>query len=466
MITDRERFRDSVRYVADLAVVLIAWLVAYPIRFNLIPLLIPHVPPFADYAWLGALALLIWMVVMRLRPLIPLSRAGGLQEMLFTGLQRHIFAFVTFLVLTMFVSAYKPSRIVFLIFLVLSTAGIVAVRLILFRAIRKQIQRGEGISRVLVVGTGELALKLVRRLRQRADLGLQVVGLLADKADEVSQVIEDLPVLGTADQVQSVVEAQRIDRVFVALPMSAHERLRVVLQNLESEMVDVKVVPDLLDYVVLQSSVEDLDGLPIISLKQVPLSGWGAVAKRIFDFCFAAAVLFFGSPVFLLLAALTKLTSPGPVFYKQERMGLDGRVFDIYKYRSMRVDAEEQSGAVWAVEGDPRRTRFGAFLRKSNLDEIPQFINVLRGEMSVVGPRPERPVFIEKFRNEIPKYMLRHKVKAGLTGWAQVKGWRGNTDLNRRIECDLYYIENWSFWFDLRIIWLTVFSRAGRKNAY
>ncbi|HPM78490.1 MAG TPA: undecaprenyl-phosphate glucose phosphotransferase [bacterium] len=466
MITDRERFRDSVRYVADLAVVLVAWLVAYPIRFDLIPLRIPHVPPFADYAWLGALALLIWTVVMRLRPLLPVSRAGGLQEMLFTGLQRHIFAFVTFLVLTMFVSAYKPSRIVFLIFLTLSSAGIVAVRLILFQANRRQIRRGEGLSRVLVVGTGELALKLVRRLRQRADLGLQVVGLLADKAEEVSQVLEDTPVLGTADQVQSVVEAQCIDRVFVALPMSAHERLRVVLQHLESEMVDVKVVPDLLDYVVLQSSVEDLDGLPIISLKQVPLSGWGAVAKRLFDFGFAATVLTLGSPVFLLLALLTKLTSPGPVFYKQARMGLDGRVFDIYKYRSMRVDAEEQSGAVWAVEGDPRRTRFGAFLRKTNLDEIPQFINVLRGEMSVVGPRPERPVFIEKFRNEIPKYMLRHKVKAGLTGWAQVKGWRGNTDLNRRIECDLYYIENWSFWFDLRIIWLTVFSRAGRKNAY
>jgi exopolysaccharide biosynthesis polyprenyl glycosylphosphotransferase len=177
-------------------------------------------------------------------------------------------------------------------------------------------------------------------------------------------------------------------------------------------------------------------------------------------------VLLLGSPAFAGLAAAVKLSSPGPVFYRQKRMGLDGKVFDIYKYRSMRVDAESQSGAVWAVENDPRRTRFGAFIRRTNLDELPQFLNVLRGEMSVVGPRPERPEFIEQFRQQIPKYMLRHKAKAGLTGWAQVNGWRGNTDLRSRIACDLYYIENWSFWLDLRIIWMTLFSSKARENAY
>ena len=188
--------------------------------------------------------------------------------------------------------------------------------------------------------------------------------------------------------------------------------------------------------------------------------------KRVFDFVFSAAVLVAGAPVFFVIALAIKLSSKGPVFYKQERMGLDGRVFQLYKFRSMRMDAEAQTGAVWAKENDPRRTKVGAFLRRTNVDELPQFYNVLRGEMSVVGPRPERPVFIEKFRKQIPKYMLRHKAKAGLTGWAQVNGWRGDTDLQRRIECDLFYVENWSFWLDLRIIWMTLFSTASRKNAY
>jgi len=466
MITQRERFAYSVQTVADLLVVVAAWLCAYPLRFGLLPLRIQHVPSFWSYAWLAILAALVWAVGMRLRTPLDPQPSSSLQRRLFIGLQRHLLSFVIFVVITFFVSAYKPSRIVLLIFLLLSTTGVAFVRIGVYRLQKARIAKGKGVTRVLIVGTGDLAQAIVKRLQARPDLGLQVSGMLTDDAGQVGQKIDELPVLGTVEQVQQLVDEHAINSVYVALPLDAHDRLKVVLANLEQEMVDVKVVPDLMEFVVLQSSIEDFAGLPVISLKQVPISGWGVVAKRVFDVLFAATVLVIGSPVFLLISLAIKLSSRGPVLYAQERMGLDGRTFDLYKFRSMRVDAEQSTGAVWAVQDDPRRTKIGALLRKTNLDELPQFFNVLRGEMSVVGPRPERPVFIEQFRGQIPKYMLRHKMKAGLTGWAQVNGWRGNTDLQKRIESDLYYIENWSFWLDLRIIWMTVFSKASREHAY
>jgi exopolysaccharide biosynthesis polyprenyl glycosylphosphotransferase len=196
------------------------------------------------------------------------------------------------------------------------------------------------------------------------------------------------------------------------------------------------------------------------------LRGWGAVIKRLTDMTLSAVALVILSPIFLILAAAVRATSPGPIFYAQERMGLDGRRFRMYKFRSMRVDAETKSGAVWAQVGDDRRTPIGALLRATSLDELPQFWNVLVGDMSLVGPRPERPVFVSKFRHEIDHYMLRHKVKAGITGWAQVNGWRGNTSLDERIRCDLHYIKNWSYSFDLKILCMTVLKGFVNKNAY
>ncbi len=464
MIGERSRLTQSALFAADLAVVAAAWLVAYPIRFNLLPLYVPHVPPFGMYAWLAALAVLVWAVVLRLRPLV--GERNGAYGRLMPFLQQHALAAIAFVVLTFFVSEYKPSRVVIAIFLTISTAVMVGARLLLRRVQRAQFRAGKGVTRCLVAGTGNAARTLVARLHAQPELGEKAVGFLTDQPAEVGTALDGLPVLGLVENVQATVQAQLARRVYVALPLSKHDLLQKVLDNLGEELVDVKVVVDLMDFVVLRSAVEDFAGLPIVSLKQTPMSGWGAAAKRAFDIVFAGAALVCGSPVLGAIAAAIKLDSPGPVLYRQTRMGLDGKVFDICKFRSMRADAETATGAVWAVADDPRRTRLGAFLRRTNLDELPQFWNVLRGDMSVVGPRPERPVFIDEFRTEIPKYMLRHKVKAGLTGWAQVNGWRGNTDLRHRIECDLYYIENWSFWLDLRIIWMTIFSRKARENAY
>jgi exopolysaccharide biosynthesis polyprenyl glycosylphosphotransferase len=228
----------------------------------------------------------------------------------------------------------------------------------------------------------------------------------------------------------------------------------------------VKVVPDLLQVIALRARLEDLDGVPVININDVPLQGFNTIVKRTIDIAISAAALLVLAIPFGLLAALVRLTSRGPVFYYQERMGLDGKRITIVKFRSMFEDAEAESGPVWARENDPRVTPLGRLLRKSNLDELPQLWNVLRGDMSIVGPRPERPHFVEQFKHRIPQYMLRHKVKAGLTGWAQVNGWRGNTSIEKRIEYDLYYIEHWSVSLDLKIMWLTLLRGFFHKHAY
>jgi Undecaprenyl-phosphate glucose phosphotransferase len=239
-----------------------------------------------------------------------------------------------------------------------------------------------------------------------------------------------------------------------------------LLESTSRECVDVKVVPDLLQVIALRARLEDLDGVPVINVNDIPLQGFNSVLKRGLDVVISSAALLVLALPIGLVALLVRITSRGPVLYRQERMGLDGKSFTIVKFRSMYDDAERATGPVWAQQNDPRVTPLGRFLRRSNLDELPQLWNVLRGDMSIVGPRPERPHFVEQFKHRIPQYMLRHKVKAGLTGWAQVNGWRGNTPLEKRIEYDLYYIENWSVRLDLKIIWLTLVKGFFHKHAY
>ena len=226
------------------------------------------------------------------------------------------------------------------------------------------------------------------------------------------------------------------------------------------------MVPDIIRFASLRGGVEEFEGVPFIHLRESPLYGWNQLFKRGFDLVFGGLTLILAAPLMAAIAVAIRLISPGPIFYRQERMGLDGQRFRMLKFRTMPVDAEARSGPVWAQPGDPRRTRLGSLLRRFSLDELPQLLNVLRGEMSLVGPRPERPVFVEEFRRKIPGYMLRHKVKAGITGWAQVNGWRGNTSLERRIEYDLHYIERWSLGFDLKILLLTLLTIFRGRNAY
>jgi exopolysaccharide biosynthesis polyprenyl glycosylphosphotransferase len=239
-----------------------------------------------------------------------------------------------------------------------------------------------------------------------------------------------------------------------------------MIQKVLGKLPEIKVIPASWEFLGLRGGLDELDGLPIVSLQGSPLFGWDRVSKRTFDLILGGLVSIIASPLMFIIGLFARLTSKGPVFYKQERVGMDGQTFEMLKFRTMRADAEKETGPVWAAEGDSRRTKLGVFLRKTSLDELPQLFNVLKGEMSLVGPRPERPNFVEEFRNQVPQYMLRHKIKAGMTGWAQINGWRGNTSLEKRIEHDLYYIQNWSIGFDLKILFMTIWKGFFSKSAY
>jgi Undecaprenyl-phosphate glucose phosphotransferase len=276
-------------------------------------------------------------------------------------------------------------------------------------------------------------------------------------------------VVATLDETREAVEQYGVDQLYVALPLEDHARIVPLVRSLRNECVDIKVVPDVVQYATIKAALEDLDGIPIISLNEVPLQGWNSMMKRLMDVAASALLLFALTvvPVFPIIAVLIKLFGgQGPVFLRQERMTLDGKTFQIFKFRTMVDEAEKNTGPVFATSDDPRRTTVGIWLRRFNLDELPQLINVFLGDMSLVGPRPERPPFVAQFRERIPEYMRRHRVKSGITGWAQVNGWRGNTSIEKRIEHDLYYIENWSLLLDLKILILTLFRGFGQKHAY
>jgi len=356
------------------------------------------------------------------------------------------------------------SRATLFIFMVCAMMFVIVGRTFVRAAVERRHRAGRDLDRVLIAGNGDLARAVVARMNAHRDqLGFRIVGYLRNGTD---QQLDGLECLGTIDDAERVVDAQNVDHVFVALPHASSQAMMALLDRLVRTVVSVHVVPDLLQFMVLRSRVEDIDGLPTINLSDTPLEGWSRFGKRAFDLVVAAVALIFLSPLMLLVALAIWIEDRGPIFYRQVRMGLDGKPFDILKFRSMRVGAETTTGAVWAEKDDPRRTHVGRIIRAWSFDELPQLWNVLMGDMSVVGPRPERPQFVEQFRAEFPHYMLRHKVRAGMTGWAQVHGWRGNTSIRMRIEHDLYYIENWSLMLDVKILFMTVVHGLRHENAY
>ncbi|MDQ3280381.1 MAG: undecaprenyl-phosphate glucose phosphotransferase [Acidobacteriota bacterium] len=356
------------------------------------------------------------------------------------------------------------SRATLALFLACAMLITIIGRSIVRAVVASRHRAGKDLDRVLIAGNGELARAVYERMRaQRDQLGFHVAGYLRNGSDGE---IEGLPCLGSIAEAEEIVRRERIDHVFVALPHASSEAMMTLLDRLVRSCLSIHVVPDLLQFMVLRSRVDDLDGLPTINLSEAPLEGWSRFVKRAFDLVVASLALIVFAPVMLLIAVAIWIEDRGPIFYRQKRMGLDGKPFEIVKFRSMRVGAESQTGAVWAEKDDPRRTRVGRVIRAWSFDELPQLWNVLVGDMSVIGPRPERPEFVEQFRAEFPHYMLRHKVRAGMTGWAQVHGWRGNTSIRMRIEHDLYYIENWSLLLDLKILFMTVVRGWRHENAY
>lgn len=326
--------------------------------------------------------------------------------------------------------------------------------------------KGRNQRSVVIVGVSERGRQIARRLHQAAWTGLRVEGYFDERCPTRTGNDPWLPCLGTLKDLADYVERNRIDQVWLSYPLKAEDRVKEALYALRHSTVDVRYVLDIFAFNLCNHSINEVAGVPILNLSASPLRGMNAFVKELEDRLLALAILTAVSPLMIAIAIGVKLSSPGPVFYRQERVSWNNRRFMMLKFRSMPVDVEKNSGAVWAKAGEERATMFGAFLRKTSLDELPQFINVLKGDMSIVGPRPERPVFVEQFKDEIPMYMKKHMVKAGITGWAQIHGWRGDTNLSKRIEHDIYYIENWSFWLDVKIVFLTLFKGFINKNAY
>jgi len=446
-----------------------AFILAYGIRFEsgLIPVQKGY-PPIEQYINVLPFVALLTPLAFQIQGVYRLRRGRSRVDDFFAVLIGSIVAvvfgqFSTLYVQAYFVSeaaklrgAYEVSQWVWALFLGLTVAFTYASRSAVRELLERRWRAGIGLKRILIAGAGDLGRMVADRILQHRELGYQVIGFVDDRAGGDHLGHRGLPILGTLAEIGDISHRERIDHLYVALSLEEHAKLLDVMAVASREVIDVKVVPDLLQFIALRARLEDLDGLPVINVNDVPLQGVNAWIKRAIDIALSAATLVVLALPLALIAALVKWTSRGPVFYQQERMGLDGRAFTVYKFRSMYLDAEEATGPVWARDNDPRTTPLGYWLRRFDFDELPQFWNVLRGDMSIVGPRPERPFFVEQFKHRIPQYMLRHKVKAGITGWAQVNGWRGNTSLEKRIEYDLYYIENWSVGLDIKIMWLTV----------
>jgi Undecaprenyl-phosphate glucose phosphotransferase len=463
VFTRFQRFYNSIKLFADVAALALAFTLAYLTRFSGL-MAYESTPPVEDTLVILTVALVVFPLTFRQANLYTTNRARSHVGEVFEVFKSTILA-TTLLVALTFFFYERYSRATILLFTVYGFVLVSAVRLG-FRAVFNELRRrGFNEKRILVVGAGDLGQRVVDTIDEHRELGFTVMGLLTRKPEKVGTSIKGRPVLGTITELGEVLDREQVDQVILALPLEDQPLLKDLMEQLALRTVDVKLVPDLFNYVTLRGGLEEFGGLPIISLQGAPLEGWNLIAKRVFDVIFSSLLILVTGPVMLVLAALVKLTSRGPVFYRQERMGMDGHLFAMLKFRTMRTDAEAQ-GAQFATADDPRRTPIGAFLRKYSLDELPQFFNVLVGDMSLVGPRPERPVFIEEFKKQIPRYHLRHMVKSGVTGWAQINGLRGNTSIKERIDYDLYYIENWSLLFDLKILLRTAFGGFLSKNAY
>lgn len=322
------------------------------------------------------------------------------------------------------------------------------------------------VDNLIVVGGGSVAYDLAVRTKHSPMLGYNILGMVTKEGLQ-SEAFPGIKVLGSYQQLADIIDTLQVEQVIIALPDAKRSELVELINLCQRGQVDVKVYPDVLAYMSGDMNIDDLGGTPLITVRDIALRGWKLSLKRGLDIVGSMFGLIFLSPLMLLTAFIIHRESEGPIFYTQERMGLDGKRFEMIKFRSMRIDAEK-SGPGWTTPDDPRVTRFGQFLRKSNWDEIPQLINVLLGQMSLVGPRPERPVYVEQFRENIPRYMERHREKAGMTGWAQVNGLRGDTSIAERTAFDLWYVENWSLWLDIKIILRTVYQTLTRSsnNAY
>ncbi|WP_422658499.1 undecaprenyl-phosphate glucose phosphotransferase [Paenibacillus sp. EC2-1] len=466
MIRKNQGFLTKLYMLTDFIFVQISFLMAWWVKFESGWFPYEKPLPIESYAmWsliYGGVAIIVGIMLTLYSP----KRKKRFADEFLKIFQTHFIGMFILLSLMFFVKEVNISRAYLAIYMVLNVVSIILYRYFLKKTLKHFREKGFNRQFILIVGAGTLGKTFYNNLKQYPELGYEVIGFLDDYQQwEDDDTKRYKPIVGTVDDLDVVLNRLMIDEVVLALPLNAHDKYPEIIATCEKAGVRTLIIPDFFDFLPARPMFDNFAGMPMINVRDIPLDLVGnRLFKRMFDIVFSLVAIIITLPVMVCIYLGVKFTSPGPVIFKQERVGLNRRNFYMFKFRSMKLLPEGVEDTGWTVANDPRRTKFGSFLRKTSLDELPQFFNVLFGHMSVVGPRPERPFYVEQFREEIPKYMVKHHVRPGITGWAQSNGLRGDTSIEERIKYDIFYIENWSILFDIKIIFRTI--RNGFKNAY
>lgn len=465
MIKENQKHFNRLQVLIDAFVLLFSYVAAWVIKFQIIS---------SDD---GALSLRTYMIALPITVLVYLGlyylfslytpkRVQGRRLELWNIVKANTVGIALFLGVLYLIKMMHFSREMLFIFYVINICLEAIARNLIRYFLRSMRRKGYNLKHIVLVGYSRAAEEYIDRVLENPQWGYKIRGILDDHI-EAGTEYKGIKVLGKIDNLMIILPENRLDEIAITLGLSEYARLEEIVNLCEKSGVHTKFIPDYNQIIPTKPYTEDILGLPVINIRHVPLTNtFYAAMKRVMDIAGAICAIILFSPIMMFSVIMIKLTSPGPLIFKQERVGLHNHTFMMYKFRSMDVQPPEKEKTKWTVKDDPRVTNFGKFMRKTSIDELPQLFNVLKGEMSLVGPRPERPFFVEKFKEEIPRYMIKHQVRPGLTGWAQVNGYRGNTSIRKRIEYDLYYIENWTLGLDVKILFLTIFKGFINKNAY
>lgn len=467
LIQDNQKNFSRLQMLIDVIVLAVSYISAWFLRF---------MGPFAYSAEKGlsfeqymlALIFIIpgYLLLYQAFTLYEPLHMQGRRLMLANIIKANVLGMLAFVFLLYMLKESDFSRLTAYIFCVVNILLEWGVRMLIFAVLRDMRKKGLNQKQIILVGYSRAAEEYIDRIEANPQWGYIVRGILDDNVP-AGTVYKGIKVIGRIANLTVILPANRLDEIAITLGLSEYYRLEEIVAMCEKSGVHTKFIPDYNKIIPTKPYTEDILGLPVINIRYVPLSNtFNSMVKRVMDIFGSIAAIIVSSPVMLLMCILIKATSPGPLIYRQERVGLHNKTFWMYKFRSMEIQPESEEKKAWTVKNDPRVTGIGKFMRRTSIDELPQLFNILKGDMSLVGPRPERPFFVEKFREEIPRYMVKHQVRPGLTGWAQVNGYRGDTSIRKRIDCDLYYIENWSIGFDIKILFLTIFKGFINKNAY
>lgn len=476
MIKENQKLLNLLHVIVDAIIIAASFILSYMLRFenewsplvqhHIIPASIGYVRPREDYIAMLIFLVPCYIIIYNICDLYNPKRTSSSRTELFGLIKANFLGIIYCVAVLFFIKQQNYARLFLVIFAIMNLIIDFLFRLTINRFLRKMRRAGKNLKHILLVGYSRTAEGYIDRLRIHPEWGYYVHGILDDKKKK-DQEYRGIPVVGKIDILADLLSSNAYDEIAITLSIDEFSKLEHIVTICEKAGVHTKFIPDYNHVIPTKPYTEDLDGLPIIHVRHVPLSSsLNNAIKRTIDIVGSL----FGLVILLIpmgiIAALIKITSPGPLIFKQNRIGLHNKEFSMYKFRSMRVQEASEEKKAWTTANDPRVTPLGRFMRKTNIDELPQLVNVLKGDMSLVGPRPERPFFVEKFKEDIPRYMIKHQVRPGMTGWAQVNGYRGDTSITRRIECDLYYVENWTLWLDFKILFLTFFGRNVNKNAY